>query len=162
MGKGRNVLLHLGLTLFCLTLVSVWSLSGIYAKYCKESSDSDNARVASFSVAANGVTQDADGLAEDYKITLENNSETAVSYDIKVTVSNKFSDKVNIKLGDIAPTVNGKVYTFSNAGNLSVNSTAEKNLTFSIDENSFSEMAVGGSYDAECPFDVEVTFTQID
>lgn len=52
--NNKNVFLRSGLTLFALTLVSVWSLSGIYAKYCKTGSAEDAARAASFSVAAAG------------------------------------------------------------------------------------------------------------
>lgn len=158
--NNKNVFLRSGLTLFALTLVSVWSLSGIYAKYCKTGSAEDAARTASFSVAAAGEKKSENGLTADYKITLENRSETAVTYDIKVTVGNDFSEPLNVKLGEISPARNGKVYTFSNVGDLDVNSEDEKILTLSLDETSFNKE--GGKYSAECPFDVDVTFTQID
>lgn len=157
--KDKNVFLRLAFVLFFLTLISVWMTSGIYAKYCKIGSANDNAGVASFSVTAEGETKSLKGLTADYKITLENKSETAVKYDIVVTVSNDFSGDVDISLGETSPTVSGKVYTFTNAGNLDVNSKAEKNLIFSVEKYVSAD---NSNYRAECPFDVEVKFTQID
>lgn len=157
--KNKNIFLRLAFVLFFLTLISIWMLSGIYAKYCKITHASDKAGVASFSVAAAGETKNLKGLSADYKIALENKSETAVKYDIVVTVSNDFSDEVDISLGEASPTVNGKVYTFTNAGNLDVNSKAEKILTFSVEKYVLED---DRNYKAECPFDVEVKFTQID
>ncbi len=160
-GKNKNIFLRLGSALFFLTLVSVWSLSGIFARYCKIGSDENEAHVASFDVAAVGEEYNGPGgLTADYKITVENKSETAVKYDIAVTVSSDFPEEASVKLGEISPTENGGVYTFSNVGDLDVNSKAEKILTLSVDENSVLEE--NGKYSAECPFDIEVIFTQID
>ena len=83
------VLIRIAAVLFCLVVVSTYLMSGLFARYVAKGTGSDSARVAGFEVQLSGVM---DGV--EYKvsalapgtiaITLNNQSEVAVSYKIRV------------------------------------------------------------------------------
>lgn len=91
MGKAKlNIPMCAALALLFLTMVSIHLTSGLYARYTATATGSDSARVAKFDVTGSGagnVTVDctqADNLGE-YLITVNSNSEVAVTYTVTVT-----------------------------------------------------------------------------
>lgn len=83
------ILMRIAAVLFCLVVVSTYLMAGLFARYTTNGSSGDSARVAGFHVALTGVT---DGVTYDVTtlepgkvtVTLDNQSEVAVSYKIRV------------------------------------------------------------------------------
>lgn len=87
--------------LLCLTLVSFWMTSNIYARYTAEATGSDSARVAKFSVTETGVTGENDltksfdlaiapGESKEYRVQVTNESEVAIDY--VISAKNKYDN----------------------------------------------------------------------
>ena len=80
--------------LLCLTVLSVWGTSGLYARYSTSTSGSDGARVAKFQFTQTGneLTQSQTivienmkpGDSADYTVTVSSDSEVTVKYSISV------------------------------------------------------------------------------
>lgn len=153
--------------LLCLVLVSAHFTSGMFARYTVNASSEGEARVASFDVSAEAMTEspvaiiangtDENGKSE-YTVTIKNHSETAVRFEAAVV----FNDEDKAKFDDS----DGKL-TFS--GDLAPNGEAEKTITLDMsayfEENdkysTFSNDDISGNQ-GQAPFEVLVTFTQID
>lgn len=100
MEKKRNIsslIMQTFAVLLCLTLLSMWLLSNMYARYTTQASGEDSARVAIFDVTETGtLTQDindisiAPGGAAEYEVTVTNKSEVAIKYSI--TAVNKYNN----------------------------------------------------------------------
>ena len=154
----------------CYLLVAVLAFTGAsVAGYKTESSGDDSARVARFEVTAapageqrtafnlNSITKSGS-----YSFTVTNGSETAVSYDVVVTVpEGKTMPKgVTVSLSNDGTTFSsqvdttGRVYTFSNAGRFEAASTDPQNLTLT-----FTAGTANGSVSG---ISVDVVATQID
>lgn len=93
-GKKRsNRILSFAMVLFYLVMVTTWISSGLYAKYVVKASGSDSAAVAAWDVSVSGGKaalnidcSKTDGLNDSYTLTIKNESEVAVTYDIKVVL----------------------------------------------------------------------------
>lgn len=156
----------------CYLLVAVLAFTGAsVAGYRTESSGDDSARVARFEVTAAPVEGqstafklDATHLSDSYSFTVTNGSETAVSYDVVVTVPNgqTMPNGVTVSLKNGDATVSrkdgetGSVYTFPNAGRFEAASSAEQTLTLTFTAGS------GASSGSVSGISVEVVATQID
>lgn len=154
----------------CYLLVAVLAFTGAsVAGYKTENSGDDSARVARFEVTAAPVEGqrtafklDATHLSDSYSFTVTNGSETAVSYDVVVTVPDGQTMPngvtVSLKNGDAAVSgqvnTTGRVYTFSNAGTFEAASTDPQNLTLT-----FTAGTANGSVSR---ISVDVVATQID
>ncbi len=99
----------------CLTIISAYLLSNVYAKFSTSASGSDSARVAKFDVALTAVSigsANMNGLTgeekqtdiQNYDFSVTNNSEVSVAYDITVTFSKPLPEGVvpTVKLKDKA------------------------------------------------------------
>ena len=156
----------------CYLLVAVLAFTGAsVAGYKTESSGDDSARVARFEVTAapvNGqsteVTLNSTTKSGNYRFTVTNGSETAVSYDVVVTVPDGKSlpngVTVSLKNGDKPVSgqvgTTGRVYTFPNAGTFEAASTAPQNLTLTFTAGD------GASSGSVRDISVDVVATQID
>ena len=156
----------------CYLLVAVLAFTGAsVAGYKTENSGNDSARVARFEVTAapvNGqsteVTLNSTTKSGNYRFTVTNGSETAVSYDVVVTVPDGKSlpngVTVSLKNGDKPVSgqvgTTGRVYTFSNAGKFEAASQAEQTLTLTFAAGS------GASSGSVSGISVDVVATQID
>ena len=154
----------------CYLLVAVLAFTGAsVAGYKTENSGDDSARVARFEVTAapfNGqsteFTLNSTTKSGNYRFTVTNGSETAVSYDVVVTVPDGQTMPngvtVSLKNGDAAVSgqvnTTGRVYTFSNAGTFEAASTDPQNLTLT-----FTAGTANGSVSR---ISVDVVATQID
>lgn len=161
----------------CYLLVAVLAFTGAsVAGYKTESSGDDSARVARFNIeAAQADSQgtafklDATHLSGSYSFTVTNGSgenvtETAVSYDVVVTVPDGQTMPngvtVSLKNGDkpVSSQVDttGSVYTFPNAGTFEAASPAEQTLTLTF------TAGTGASSGSVSGISVDVVATQID
>ena len=156
----------------CYLLVAVLAFTGAsVAGYKTENSGDDSARVARFAVTAAPVEGqstafklDATHLSDSYSFTVTNGSETAVSYDVVVTVPDgkslpngvtvSLSNGVTPVSGQVGTT--GRVYTFSNAGSFEAASTDPQNLTLTF------TAGTGASSGSVSGISVDVVATQID
>lgn len=156
----------------CYLLVAVLAFTGAsVAGYKTESSGDDSARVARFEVTAAPVKGqstafklDATHLSDSYRFTVTNGSETAVSYDVVVTVPDGKSlpngVTVSLKNGDATVSgqvdTTGSVYTFPNAGIFKAASPDTQNLTLTF------TASTGASSGSVSGISVDVVATQID
>lgn len=156
----------------CYLLVAVLAFTGAsVAGYKTENSGDDSARVARFAVTAapdagqrTEFTLNSTTKSDSYSFTVTNGSETAVSYDVVVTVPDGKSlpkgVTVSLKNGETAVKradgETGSVYTFPNAGRFEAASTAPQNLTLTF------TAGAGASSGSVRGVSVDVVATQID
>ena len=156
----------------CYLLVAVLAFTGAsVAGYKTENSGGDSARVARFEVTAapageqrTEFTLNSATKSGSYSFTVTNGSETAVSYDVVVTVPDGKSlpkgVTVSLKNGETAVRradgQTGSVYTFPNAGRFEAASTAPQNLTLTF------AAGTGASSGSVSNIRVDVVATQID
>lgn len=156
----------------CYLLVAVLAFTGAsVAGYKTENSGDDSARVARFEVTAAPVngqstefTLNSTTKSGNYSFTVTNGSETAVSYDVVVTVPDGKSlpNGVTVSLKNVDTDVSrkdgetGRVYTFPNAGRFEAASPAEQTLTLTF------TAGTGASSGSVSGISVDVVATQID
>ena len=156
----------------CYLLVAVLAFTGAsVAGYKTEISGNDSARVARFEVTAAPVngqstefTLNSTTKSGNYRFTVTNGSETAVSYDVVVTVPDGKSlpngVTISLKNGDKPVSgqvgTTGRVYTFPNAGRFEAASTDPQNLTLTF------AAGTGASSGSVSGISVDVVATQID
>lgn len=137
----------MAMVLLYLVVLTTWLTAGLYAKYTTHASSTDDARVAEWDVSATGeenaeLTVDCTvaASAEDgYQITVQNASEVAVTYDIKIKLDTALPAGITAKLdGNQTAQISAdrKSLTFSNAEYLATGTTqAEHSLNFVVEEN---------------------------
>lgn len=156
----------------CYLLVAVLAFTGAsVAGYKTENSGDDSARVARFEVTAAPVegqstefTLNSTTKSDNYRFTVTNGSETAVSYDVvvKVPEGKTMPKGVTVSLSNDGTTFSsqvdttGRVYTFSNAGKFEAASQAEQTLTLTF------AAGTGASSGSVSGISVDVVATQID
>lgn len=156
----------------CYLLVAVLAFTGAsVAGYKTENSGDDSARVARFEVTAAPVngqstefTLNSMTKSDNYRFTVTNGSETAVSYDVVVTVPGGQTMPngvtVSLKNGETAVRradgETGRVYTFPNAGRFEAAIPAEQTLTLTF------AAGAGASSGSVSNIRVDVVATQID
>ena len=156
----------------CYLLVAVLAFTGAsVAGYKTENSGDDSARVARFNIEA--AQADSQGTefnlnsttkSGSYSFTVTNGSETAVSYDVVVTVPDgqTMPNGVTVSLKNVDTDVSrkdgetGRVYTFPNAGTFEAASPDTQNLTLTF------TAGTGASSGSVSGISVEVVATQID
>lgn len=157
----------LAVVVLVLVLVSAHFASGMFARYTVNAAADEDFRVAAFSVAAEPSTEnpvtiinngtDDSGRAE-YTVKLKNSGETAVRYKATVIFDNaedaaKFDDDLTFT-GDLAPGEEAEETITLDMSAYFASEHNDKYATFRNDDMSGSK--------GEAPFDVAVTFTQID
>ena len=155
----------------CYLLVAVLAFTGAsVAGYRTESSGDDSARVARFNIEAaqadsqsTAFTLNSTTRSGSYSFTVTTGSETAVSYDVVVTVPGGMPGGVTVSLTNAAGDVSRKtgetgntVYTFPNAGTFEAASTDAQNLTLTF------TAGTGASSGSVNGISVDVVATQID
>ena len=97
--QNRNIPMRLAALLLCLTTVSLYLVSGLFAKYTTSDNDADSARVAAFVFDVNDTTShffdvsavDAPGKSKEFTFTVQNyngsvTSEVSEQYEISVAI----------------------------------------------------------------------------
>lgn len=150
-----NVPMCLACVLFCLTLFSMHFTGGLYAKYTAKGNGGDSARVAAFNVVTTGngdlhIHCDAPEDGNKYTITVTNNSEVAVRYNLSVVIPDASTTGVTA----VFDTASGELAV--GAG------PAVHTLIFEVDWNKFTASASGDVAIKEIKFTVIVDTVQID
>ena len=171
MNKSRttfgSIIFKVTSTLFMLVLVTAYLLSGLLAKYTAANVSGQSARVARFSVGAKAdkesftVTEEQGG---EYRLSVTNDSETAVSYAVTLILSRQLPSWASVTMDGEAPvkSEDGKTLTFDKAGNLAAGGEKTAVITFSADWQEFLSEDTDGSYSTDIGFEASVTFIQID
>ncbi len=120
----RNIPIRVAAVLFCLTLLSTYLVTGLFARYTSSAESSDHARVAKFSIR--GGLKDgavlsqsieaslAPGGTQPATIIIENNSEVAVEYTITVkNETNNLPLSFRMEKGGSSPDVTRDGATFT-------------------------------------------------
>ena len=162
----------------CYLLVAVLAFTGAsVAGYKTESSGENSAHVAQFNIEAaqaaeqttTAFTLTAENRTASYSFTVTNGSgdnvtETAVSYDVVVTVPDGMPNGVDVSLKNAAGSdvsrktgeTGNTMYTFPNAGIFKAASPAEQTLTLTFTAGD------GASSGSVSGISVDVVATQID
>lgn len=144
---------NLGLVLMCLMLISFSMMGGLYARYSTTATGEATAQIAKFDVQ---VTGDTTGVAVDvaevtkgvYTITITNNSDVTVEYDLTMAYEQ---------------TVSGIVANFDyNEGNLLSGKNVACKLTFTVDWAEVTKGMSGSSDSISYDFTVTVNVEQVD
>lgn len=168
--KTGNRLLGLAAVLFLLVMLSGWHVSGLLARYAEVVSNGGEARVASFSVQADadgqpGVVDCTGGSAGGaYVLHLENNSEVAVGYQVRLSFKDPLPEGVAVMLDGKEPQISTdrKTLTFADAGRLSVAETKERSIAFWAEPKIFTKESQDEEYSLSLAFETNVDFEQID
>ena len=151
-----GILIRVALVLAVLALLCVHLMGGLFAKYTTSGKGGDDARVAKFQVNVTGDAKDMTITAAEnpatgtYEITIRNDSEVAVRYDLLVSYQNS---------------VPGVDYSFDQtSGYLAVGADAvTRTLTFHVsDWAAFTQGKTGASASETLDFTVTVNVVQVD
>ena len=173
-----NIPLQLAAILLCLTLISLYLVSGLLAKYTAQGENTHSARVASFAPKA---VLDKDvwnyNLAHcktdnkfyfDYPLIITNASEVDVSYHISISFKDNSMNNAVFTINSTSQTADGLTpLEFKNVGTLDANNTTgiTQNISVTITEetyNAIMENFKGDTDSFKTYFDVAVMFTQVD
>lgn len=168
-GMGSNWLFRVMTCLLVLVFLSFWLLSGLYAKYTTSDQTPHAARVAAFRVRASAKNSTLSmrewNLTDDhtYELTIENDSEVAVSFTVRFRFQNPLPDGITVTLNDQKPDgTDGTEYVFEQAGNLGAGAKQILRLQFEADWNQFAASQDGSEASVSCAFDADICMTQID
>lgn len=162
------LIFRIALIVLCMTAFTTSMLSGLYARYTAKNNGEDSARVAKFNVAAEwsgNVTVDASlGQTDgEYKFTVTNNSEVAITYDLVITFPGGIPDYLQTSLSDKVAVKSGNTITFSKVASLAPSTTGTQHtLTFTMDLEKFTQPATGESCEETLTFTATIRCTQID
>ena len=154
--SGGIATMRAAFVLLCLVILSVYMMGGLLAKYSTTGKGSDEARVAKFDFNVQGtpntdkiVCTAVSGDNGTYTVTVQNQSEVAVRYDLAL----------NFTSGDPS----GISYGFSPATrDLAVGQSGSSTLTFTVNWDVFTENKTGEDASETLDFSVTVNVTQID
>lgn len=162
-----NIPMCLACVLLCLTLISMHLTGGLLARYVTEAEGSDSARVAGFNILTSGPEgveiQYSEGDSGDYILTVDNKSEVAISYTIKVVVD-PVDFGIRVKLGDQELNTNESTALTVTAPPLAPGGEATHELTFTVvDWGEFTKFVNSQpNRTHELSFTVSVDAVQID
>lgn len=165
-----GILLRAALILLCLIMLCIHLMGGLFAKYSTSGKGNDSARVAKFEVEVDGdpglvdiVCTQTPNQSGTYTITVTNQSEVAVEYDMTVTCSKAVdgvSATIDGKAGTRVDALNTK---FSDVGVLPVGTSSEEHtLTFNVNWSDFTADFTGDEASDSFTFFVTVHVVQVD
>ncbi|MBQ9901983.1 MAG: hypothetical protein IJM51_06320 [Clostridia bacterium] len=172
--KARHVaVFRLLAVMLMAVMLSSHVISGVFANYATAGAGRGGAKVAVFSVDANGNT--TEGLRQSiksvtagdvttYQIVITNTSEVKVSYTVEISFKNNMGQYFTARL-------NAGIFTdtmkWENAGQLAPGGTESCTLEIKVkDAPAFAQAQMAalteGEYSDNFGFETYVTFTQID
>lgn len=156
-----SVMMRVALVLLCMVMISFHLMGSMYARYTTKASSSDDARVAKFDVKVTGDTQAVSvdcAVTTDnvYTITIKNDSEVAVSYEINVAKS--------VGVGSETFDTDGVTVTVDQqSGSLAVGTQTERTLTFTVNDwSKITEHMTGENGEVTLKFSVTINIVQVD
>lgn len=171
-----NIPLQFAAVLLCLTLISVYLVSGLFARYTTERTSGNSAAVAEFSPLASFVEDtwvfDSEGTATaysfEYQLTLSNPSEVDVSCGLEITFPDDMLNGSVFTFMDVQKeNINGAAIDFGDFASLTAGDTVgiKKILRITIDENCYNSIMSfhdGQTDSLAAYFDAVISFTQTD
>lgn len=166
----KNIPIRVAAVLFCLTLLSVYLVTGLFARYSTTAQSSDQARVAAFSIQGGGAlsktikAEVAPNGSGTVTLAIHNKSEVAVEYTIVVdNETNNLPLKFALTKTDATsttpnPVANENSTTFT-AQQIPGDHTDKYTLTINWPKETTDDLALMGMVDHVT---VTVTATQID
>lgn len=163
-----TILIRAAAVLFILTMISVYLLGGLFARYVSTGQGGDSARVAGFDVRVTGPgSVNVEVSTEDparMDITLDNRSEVAVSYSVRVDAGAP-DYGLAVRLGDrtIDTISQGPVLDFGTVGYMAVGGAAGFSLSFTpVDWDKITQAATGLSVTVTQDYTVYIDVVQVD
>ena len=169
-----SILIRVAAGLFCLLLISVYLLGGLFARYVSRGQGADSARVAKFDVkldGPHGVTCEVTALHPgEVTIEVDNDSEVAVKYSIRVKIHEEAGCGVRVILDydpakqlEFAGHVDAEL-PYTNVGALAVGAApATHTLSFEpLDWAKITSEVIGESKELTQNFTLFVDVVQID
>ena len=172
-----NIFLVAAAVLFSLVLVSAHFSSGMYARYTTRASGSDQASLAAFHPKADLTQGDQEGT---YSLELDNSgSEVAVACTVRIQLDDSIPEgqvkEIRLQIDDKSFTEENtgeesNSFVFENVGMLAPKDSKTCTLTVVLDENADTEATdawtdydndSGSVADGDCPFEVHVSFAQV-
>lgn len=178
-----NIIFKLASVLLCMTMLSIYLVTGLYAKYSNKSESGNVAAVAEFSPVARFSNAtwvfESDGseneYSYEYKIKLSNPSEVDVSCGLEITFPDemlkgaKFTFNNNtLTFDDDTPkAANVATLDFGKIADLDAGQNTETQyiLKVTIDKNCYNRIMAthsGQNDSLSAHFEAVVSFTQID
>lgn len=147
--KKSNILFRILAVLLSLTLVSVWLLSGVAAKYTTKNIYTDSARVAQFTfnladtenthlLDLSNLKNPGDMVTYDFVVTNNKSgkiTEVAVDYAMKIQLDGSMPIKCSVK----NKSSNKTVFTVCNYETTAVSNATSKNFSFDAGKDSSDE-----------------------
>lgn len=161
--------LRIALVLLCLVLLSTHFTGGLYARYRSTADGSDSARVAKFDVRVTGDKQSVlvstEGTTQNQLvISIVNQSEVAVKYDITVTCAETVKG-LSVSMGSETKSLaTTREARFEPNDPLAPNADTPhtQTLIFLVDWNAFTEDVTGATATMDLTFDIVVHVEQVD
>ncbi len=171
-----NIPLQLAAVLLCLTLISIYLVSGLYARYTTKHTTSTAAAVAEFSPLASFAEDtwffDSDGsetaYSFEYQIKLSNPSEVDVNCGLEITFPDDMLSGAAFTFNDtVKANNNGAAIKFGDFGVLSAGDTTgvTEILKITINKECYDRIMSthnGQNSSLSAYFDAVISFTQID
>ena len=168
-----NIPLQLAAVLLCLTLISVYFVSGLFARYTTENTTGNSAAVAKFAPAASFVEDtwifgSDNSYYFEYQIQLTNPSEVDVDCSLEISFPDDMLNDAEFTFkGNTIKNNNGSTLQFGSFANLSSGDTTvvTETLGITINEEIYNRiMATHDGHNASLTahFEAEISFTQID
>lgn len=143
MAKLQNQIMRLAAVLLCLTLLSLYLLCGMYARYTSQDSGGDSARVAKFNVSESDSLQRhtyaveiTPDTSENLEVQITNSSETSVKYILEFLVEGNLPITITPDTNGAGNTLNQQnpnawIWETTKASNLNTTETYNFNLSLS-------------------------------
>ncbi|MBR6669426.1 MAG: hypothetical protein IKL31_01610 [Ruminococcus sp.] len=171
-----NIPLQLAAVLICLTLISIYLVSGLYARYTTKHTTPTTAAVAEFSPLASFAEDtwvfDSDGLQTaysfEYQIKLSNPSEVDVNCGLEITFPDDMLSGAVFTFNDtVKENNNGASINFGNFEDLSAGDMTgvTEILKITINKECYDRIMSthnGQNSSLSAYFDAVISFTQID
>lgn len=173
-----NIPLQLAAVLLCLTLISLYFVTGLLAKHTVQGESSNPARTAAFAPAASldkdvwnynlEKSRKENKYYFDYPLIITNASEVDVAYHINISFKDTSMAGTVFTVNDSSKTSNGTdLLEFKNVNVVDANNTTgiTQNVRVTITEETYNTIMQNYSGDSDyftTYFDVAVTFTQVD
>lgn len=158
-GRKHNIPMCAALVLLLLTMITTHLTSGLYARYTTTASSHDSARVAKFKVSCVVDTVTNNGTENEFKVTVTNQSDVAVTYTLEVVPDPENGIPLDVII-DNAELTADQQWKLSIDGEGAVNTHTMKLAPHDVTD--ITKTADGSEVTKEVKFTVNVKAVQID
>lgn len=148
MAKLQNQIMRLAAVLLCLTLLSLYLLCGMYARYTSQDGGGDSARVAKFNVSESDSLQSytyaveiIPDTSEKLEVQITNFSETSVKYILEFLVEGNLPITITPDItngaGNTLNQQNANAWIWETTKESNLNTTETYNFNLSLNNKSY-------------------------